>query len=51
MAEYCPKCAKKLGLEPEEKPLLCEGCGRYFYKVSFWQRIKNLLLINKSKHK
>jgi len=32
MAEFCKTCAEELGLEPDERPLLCEGCGRYFEK-------------------
>lgn len=30
MAEYCKKCANKLGIRPDTNPLFCEGCGQEF---------------------
>lgn len=43
MAEFCKKCAYKYGFRPDSKPLLCEGCGQYFDRVSLLQKLKKLL--------
>ena len=42
MSEYCKKCSEEiLGFKEYDKaPLLCEGCGVYFPKVSILQKIK-----------
>ncbi|WP_440881407.1 hypothetical protein [Tenacibaculum sp. C7A-26P2] len=41
MAEFCKDCANRLGMRPDSKPLLCEGCGKYFEKKSFWSFLFN----------
>jgi predicted amidophosphoribosyltransferase len=33
MAEFCPSCSEKYGLEKENDFNLCEGCGKTFNKV------------------
>lgn len=42
MAEFCRKCAKKYGLEPEEAPLFCEGCNKNIERFSFFKWITSL---------
>lgn len=42
MAEFCTKCARKIGVMPDEKPLFCEGCGVYFKKRWFWDWLKKI---------
>lgn len=49
MACFCDKCADKIGMRPDTKPLLCEGCGKYFYKLNVFQKVKLFILsINKN---
>lgn len=44
MADYCDKCANKLGFEKESYPLYCEGCSKYFENKSWFKIIKNFIL-------
>ncbi len=32
MAEYCEKCAKKYGFEPDYDAAPCEGCGEVYIR-------------------
>ena len=32
MAEFCKTCAVNYGFETDTTPLLCEGCGKEFFK-------------------
>lgn len=40
MACFCENCAKKLGFKEDFKPFLCEGCGKYFNKVSVFKKVR-----------
>lgn len=38
MAEYCKSCAKKYGFK-DDKPTICEGCGRVFKRKNILQKL------------
>lgn len=48
MADYCDKCANKLGFEKESYPLYCEGCSKYFENKSLLKTILEWIGIKKS---
>lgn len=35
MALFCKTCAKRHGFIEDEKPLLCEGCGKEYLTFSY----------------
>lgn len=41
MAEFCKECAIKYGFK-NDKPDLCEGCGRTFERKGLFEIIKAL---------
>lgn len=42
MAEFCIKCAHKYGLQPDNKPLFCEGCNTHYEEWNFLKWLSKL---------